>query len=75
MMMSSELPVYAVVDKSRKNRDKLATVENETNIDVPDKDAPQFPARNTLLKKKPLTVSPYKPADEKSDTLSRNWSC
>ena len=69
MMMSSELPVYAVVDKSRKNRDEPATVENETNIDVPDKDAPQFPARNTMLKKKPLTVSPYKPADEKSDTL------
>ena len=68
-MMSSELPVYAVVDKSRKNRDEPATVENETNIDVPDKDAPQFPARNTLLKKKPLTVSPYRPADEKRDTL------
>ena len=70
-MMSSELPVYAVVDKSRKNRDEPVAVENETYIDIPDKDALQFPAQNTLLKKKPPTVSPYKPAKEKSDTLSK----
>ena len=54
------MPLYAPVDKSRKNRDEPGTV---ADVDVPDTDALRFPARDTLPKKKTL-VSPYKPADK-----------
>ena len=61
--MSSEIPLYALVDKSRKNYDEPGT---DKDIDVPNTYALQFPARNTLLKKKPL-VSPCKSEDKIED--------
>ena len=83
--MSSEIPLYALVDKSRRNNDEPGTVANvplyalvdksRKNCDEPgtvtganvlDTEPLRFPARDALIKKRPL-VSHYKSDDKIED--------